>query len=272
MTLTGTKRSHTKGEEPGSIRSASALRFMLWIGPIALVLCFILWMSPLALAAASAADTASENASETPEVVDPDRSGSISLTFTYYDETAHKTFPVTGGYSVGLYKVADFVIDDGYKFRTDERFSAAGEIPATDEALDSANQKLAADMAKIASSYDYDVKPQAMDAEGKVYFDGLEVGLYLVKQAEKGSGDKEYTIAPFLISIPARNTDGSLSYDVDAKTKPVLIDKKVPPEPEKPDKPGRKLPQTGQLWWPSMVMGAAGALFIIIGLAGKAKK
>ena len=262
---------------------------MLWIGPIASVLCFILWMSPLALAAVSAADTAAKISSETPtgqpaimseetnsskaaEMVDLDRRGSISLTFTYYDETSQKTYPVTGGYSVGLYKVADVIVDNGFKFKTDERFSAAGEIPATDEALDSANQKLAADMAGIAAAYDYDIKPQAMDAEGKVFFDGLEVGLYLVKQAEKGSGDKAYTIAPFLISIPARGTDGSLSYDVDAKTKPVLIDKKVPPEPEKPDKPGRKLPQTGQLWWPSMVMGAAGALFIIIGLADKAKK
>lgn len=262
---------------------------MLWIGSIVSLLCLILWMSPLALAAASAAETpakissetlaeqpafASEetNSSKATETVDPDRRGSISLTFTYYDETAHKTFPVTGGYSVGLYKVADFVIDDGYKFRTDERFSAAGEIPATDEALDSANQKLAADMAVIAAGYDYDVKPQAMNEEGKVYFDGLEVGLYLVKQAEKGSGDKAYTIAPFLVSIPARNTDGTLNYDVDATTKPVQIDKKIPPKPDHPDKPHRRLPQTGQLWWPSMLMGAAGALLVIIGLADKAKK
>ena len=293
MSLKGTNRSHRKGKEPRSVLIASALSAMLWMGALTSSLCLALWLNPFTPVAAFAAETSVENSAknspETPaektaiaseetnsskaaEMVDLDRRGSISLTFTYYDETSQKTYPVTGGYSVGLYKVADVIVDNGFKFKTDERFSAAGEIPATDEALDSANQKLAADMAKIASGYDYDVKPQAMDAEGKVYFDGLEVGLYLVKQTKEGSGDKVYTIAPFLISIPARNTDGSLSYDVDAKTKPVLIDKKVPPEPEKPDKPGRKLPQTGQLWWPSMVMGAAGALFIIIGLAGKAKK
>ena len=218
MSLKGTNRSHRKGKEPRSVLIASALSAMLWMGALTSSLCLALWLNPFTPVAAFAAETSVENSAknspETPaektaiaseetnsskaaEMVDLDRRGSISLTFTYYDETSQKTYPVTGGYSVGLYKVADVIVDNGFKFKTDERFSAAGEIPATDEALDSANQKLAADMAGIAAAYDYDIKPQAMDAEGKVYFDGLEVGLYLVKQAEKGSGDKAYTIAPF---------------------------------------------------------------------------
>ncbi len=270
MTPKGRDRSHRKGKGPRGILIASALSAMLWMGAVTSALCLVLWMDPLTSAAASAEN----DPTKATEMVDLDRRGSISVTFTCYDEKTGKTYPLTGGCSVGLYKVADVIVDNGFKFRTDERFSSAGEIPATDEALDKANQKLAADMAKIASGYEYDVKPQAMDEKGKVYFDGLEVGLYLVRQAEKGSGDKEFTIAPFLVSVPGRGSDGALIYDVDAATKPIQVDKTVPPEPKPPvpDKPHRRLPQTGQLWWPVMLMGAAGALLVILGLADKAKK
>ena len=150
------------------------------------------------------------SAAENHEMLDPDRIGSISITFTYYDETAKKTKPVTGGNSVGLYKVADVIVDNGFKFVTDERFAGAGTIPDTDEALDAANLDLAEKMAATAKSYAYDVQPKAMDAQGKVSFEGLEVGLYLVVQAAQGEGDNKFVLTPFLITIPQKNPDGSL--------------------------------------------------------------
>ena len=104
------------------------------------------------------------SAAENHEMLDPDRIGSISITLSYYDETAKETKPVTGGNSVGLYKVADVIVDNGFKFVTDERFAGVGEIPNTDDALDSANLDLAEKMAAIAKSYDFDVQPKAMDA------------------------------------------------------------------------------------------------------------
>ena len=116
-------------------------------------------------------------AAENTETLDPDRTGSISITFTYYDENTKTTKPVTGGNSVGLYKVADAVVDNGFKFAVDERFAAVGEIPDTDEALDSANLDLAEKMAAIAENYAFDVASVETDAQGKVSFDGLEVGL-----------------------------------------------------------------------------------------------
>ena len=128
------------------------------------------------------------SAAESTETLDPDRTGSISITFTYYDETSKTTKPVTGGNSVGLYKVADVVVDNGFKFAVDERFAAAGEIPNTDEALDSANLDLAKKMTAIAEKYDFDVQSKEMDAEGKVTFKGLDVGLYLVVQDAQGTG------------------------------------------------------------------------------------
>ena len=205
------------------------------------------------------------SAAESHEMLDPDRIGSISITFTYYDETAKTTKPVTGGNSVGLYKVANVIVDNGFKFVTDERFAGAGTIPDTDEALDAANLDLAEKMAAIAKSYDFDVQPKAMDAQGTVSFDGLEIGLYLVMQDAQGTGDNKLTIAPFLITVPQRNPDGSLSYDVIAKAKPIGVAKEKVTPPPTP----RRLPQTGQMWWPVVLLAGLGVIAFCFGMIRK---
>ena len=160
------------------------------------------------------------------------------------------------------------VIDNGFRFVLDPRFAAAGEIPETSEELDGANAELAAKMAKIAAAYDFDIAPVGMDSGGTVSFSDLKVGLYLVMQAGRGSGDSKFEIAPFLVSIPYHNPDGTWNYDVSAQSKPITITWYPPESPDKPVKP-RKLPQTGQLWWPVMALGAAGMAFIIAGTAMK---
>lgn len=207
------------------------------------------------------------SAAENHEMLDPDRIGSISITFTYYDETAKETKPVTGGNSVGLYKVADVIVDNGFKFVTDERFAGAGTIPDTDEALDAANLDLAEKMAATAKSYAYDVQPKAMDAQGKVSFEGLEVGLYLVVQAAQGEGDNKFVLTPFLITIPQKNPDGSLVYDVDAQSKPLGIGKVVPTPPSPPTP--SHLPQTGQMWWPVVLLAGLGVIAFCFGMIRK---
>lgn len=210
------------------------------------------------------------SAAENQEKPDLDRLGSISITFTYYDKNTNTTKPVTGGNSVGLYKVADIVADNGYKFLADERFAGAGEIPDTDESLDAANLNLAKKMAAIAEGYAFDVPSVETDSQGRVSFGGLEVGLYLVKQDAQGTGDNRMVITPFLITIPQKNPDGSLIYDVDAAAKPIGVAKEeVPPPPPPPNPPPRRIPQTGQLWWPVMVLGGMGVLLICIGMIRK---
>lgn len=206
-------------------------------------------------------------AAESTEILNPDRIGSISITFTYFDESSGTTKPVTGGNTVGLYKVADVVVDNGFKFVVDERFASAGEIPDTDAALDAANLELAEQMAAIAESYAFDVAPAEMDAQGKVSFGGLSVGLYLVKQDAQGTGDNKMVITPFLITIPQKGTDGSLIYDVDAAAKPIGAAKEEVPPPTPPKPP--VLPQTGQLWWPVMVLGGVGVLALCVGMVRK---
>lgn len=175
---------------------------------------------------------------------------------------------MAGSNSVGLFKVADVEVHNGFIFVVDPRFASAGEIPATSEELDSVNIELAGKMAKIAADYDFDIAPVEMDSDGTASFSDLEVGLYLVMQAKQGTGDSNFVIAPFLVSIPYRNPDGSLTYDVNAQTKPIGIAWIPPESPDDPDKP-KKLPQTGQLWWPVLALGAAGAAFIIAGAAIK---
>lgn len=209
-------------------------------------------------------------AAEDKEALDPDRAGSISITFTYYDENTKTTRPVTGGNSVGLYKVADVIQDNGGAwFEEDERFAGAGEIPDTDEALDAANLDLAKKMAATAENIAFDVQPKAMDAEGKVSFDDLEVGLYLVVQDARGEGDNKFYITPFLITIPQKNPDGSLVYDVDAQSKPLGIAREEVPPPPTPPTPPKHLPQTGQLWWPVMALAGLGILAVCFGMIRK---
>lgn len=207
-------------------------------------------------------------AEEVREFPDLDKTGSITATFTYYDKGSGNTLPVAGGNSVGLFKVADVEVHNGFIFVVDPRFASAGEIPATSEELDSVNIELAGKMAKIAADYDFDIAPVEMDSDGTASFSDLEVGLYLVMQAKQGTGDSNFVIAPFLVSIPYRNPDGSLTYDVNAQTKPIGIAWIPPESPDDPDKP-KNLPQTGQLWWPVLALGAAGAAFIIAGAAIK---
>ena len=235
-------------------RSSKLQKNTVWRAA-ALAMClalFLAWTAPLTAAAS--------NREQFPDI---ERLGSITATFTYYDKDSGETLPVSGGNSVGLFKVANVIIDDGFRYVVDPRFASVGEIPSTSEELDRLNIELASKMAKIAENLDFDHGPVEMDSNGTASFSDLEIGLYLVMQAKQGTGDNNFVIAPFLISIPYENPDGTWRYDVNAQSKPIGI-AWIPPE--SPDKP-KKLPQTGQLWWPVMALGAAGAAFIIAGVA-----
>ena len=168
-----------------------------------------------------------------------------------------------------LFKVAEVVADNGYRLKVDDRFASVGEIPATSEELDIVNMDLAEAMEKIAKDYDFDVPSQETDANGQVSFDGLEAGLYLVMQDARGEGENRFFLSPFLISIPYRNADGSLAYDITADAKPIGVYKEQVPPPPAPTP--KKIPQTGQLWWPVAMLGAAGVLFVVMGMVRRSK-
>lgn len=230
-----------------------------------LVFVLPLWMSLLAPLLIPLLMPVTAQASESREILDPDRLGSIRLKFTYWDEKTGDTYPVSGGNSVGLYRVAYAEIDNGFHYVLDERFDSVVKLPSETEELEKANLELAEKLAAAAKSggYDFDKAPVEMDQEGEVFWDGLPVGLYLVVQDVKGTGDNAFTILPFLISVPNRNPDGSLNYDVNGESKPLAVYfTSGGDDPVKPD----RLPQTGQLWWPVMVLVPTGVLLVLVGL------
>ena len=224
----------------------------------ALTMCLVLSMTGMA---ASAAES---------EMLDLNRKGSLSITFTYDGK------PISDGNKVGIFKVADAVFDDsyGYKFVWNGEFAAAGAMP---ENLDAVNGKLAEKLVNIAKDKKVPLfrNSQELDSNGKVTFSDLDVGLYLVvhtNKIETTLADKStvtYTINPFLVSVP-QNDDGKLNYDVVTKPK-VSPYKETTPPPKKVVPPPKRVPQTGQLWWPVMVMGIAGAVFVTFGLVRKMK-
>ena len=224
---------------------------------LALSMCLVMPLTAIPVSAA-------EN-----EAPDLDRTGSLTITYKYYNEKTKETESVSKGNSVGLFKVAEVVADNGYRFKVDNRFASVGEIPATSEELDIVNMDLAEAMEKIAKNYDFDVPSQETDANGQVSFDGLEVGLYLVMQDARGEGENRYFLSPFLISIPYRNADGSLAYDITADAKPIGVYKEQVPPPPAPTP--KKIPQTGQLWWPVPMLGAAGVLFVVMGMVRRSR-
>ncbi len=218
----------------------------------ALIVCLAISMTGMAVSAAEYG------------MPDLDRIGSLSITFTVSGE------PISSGNEVGIYKVADAIEDQGYKFVFKDAFAAAGEVP---EDLDSVNRDLAVKLEKIAKDHNVPMygSSKKLDAGGNVSFSDLEVGLYLIvhtKKTEITLSDKTkvvYTINPFLVSIPQRE-NGEYVYDVTSKPK-VAPQKDVTPPKKNPPPP--RLPQTGQLWWPVMVLAGLGVLMLCIGMIRK---
>ena len=221
-----------------------------------LTVCLAMMMTGMAVSAAG------------PDIPDLNRKGSLSITFTVKGE------PISDGNEVGIYKVANVVEDNGFKFVFNDTFAEAGEMP---EDLDAVNGELALKLEKIAKKKNASLyeSSQKLDSSGNVTFSDLEVGLYLIvhtKKTEITLSDKTkvvYTINPFLVSIPQKE-DGEFVYDVSSKPK-VAPEKNVTPPKKTPPPPPKRVPQTGQLWWPVMVLGVAGAVFVTFGLIRKMK-
>lgn len=94
----------------------------------------------------------------------------------------------------------------------------------------------------------------AVDTEGKVTFDDLELGVYLIVQTEKSTGFD--VISPFIVTVPLE-TDGIWVYDVDAAPKlTVSNSSSTPDDPDDTDEPD--LPQTGQLNCPVSALALCG--------------
>lgn len=182
---------------------------------------------------------------------------SITVTMTYRGKA------LKGG-TLALYKVGDVAEEDGnYSFVPVEAIrgdlAQFGDIQSPD---------LAGKLSKLESKLTpVTALPQKVGEEGKVTFLNLPFGLYLVvqKTAPAGYGKTE----PFLVSLPYLY-EGEYQYDVASEPKTDL-EREAPTKPTSPPtKPhtpgGKKLPQTGQLWWPVPVLTCGGLGCIVVGL------
>ena len=214
-------------------------------------------------------------------VPDESRNGHCSITVSM----TYKGKAVRGG-TLALYKVGDVAEDGGnYSFVPAEEIQA--DIP---EFGDIESPDLAGKLCKLESKLTPVTDlPKKVGEDGNATFSDLTFGLYLVVQKTAASGYGK--TAPFLVSVPYLYAD-EYQYDVTSQPKTDL-EREVPTKPTgpttkptkptdpttKPTKPtgpttkpttssggGKKLPQTGQLWWPVPVLACAGLGCIAVGL------
>lgn len=151
--------------------------------------------------------------------VDFNQTGSITLTLRS-GSGSHQAIP---GGRFTLYHVADAEsLNGALTFSFTDGFANCGAT--LDDLSDSG---LAEHLAAYAKTNGIAGTEKKADSTGKVVFDNLSVGLYLIVQSGSVSG--WYPISPFIVSIPMTNAEGTgWIYDVDASPK-------AEPRPESPD-------------------------------------
>lgn len=176
------------------------------------------------------------------EVPDVNRQGSIGIAMRYNGS------PVAGG-TLTLYRTGDILENDGnYGFVLSEQFAEAGI------SLDSVQSpETAKKLALFAKQHSITGQTGTISSDGKLEFEKLQPGLYLLVQSKAAQG--YYSIKPFLVSVPMSES-GSYSYHVDASPK-------VSPLP-KPPADNQEQPKTGQSGWPIWTFILSGAALIVL--------
>lgn len=191
----------------------------------------------------------------------PDLSMKGSLTFTMDVDGQ-----LLDSGNLNLYYVAGLVqtSERRYDFRLVDELEAVGATLDTDDLYDAAQAKRL--LADAHEALDRHLSLPIED--GKVRFDNLNTGLYLVWQDADDASDGYDAIAPFLISVP-KWQNGIYALDVDANPKVPFVTEPPPPDTPPPPPhtppPPPELPHTGQLNWPIPVMAISGTVLLIVG-------
>lgn len=151
---------------------------------------------------------AAEPAADDRIIPDPSQKGSLTVVFT--NEAGE---PDKFGNKVGLYKVADIKVDDGFSLVYDELFESVGKPPYRDAQLGPDLAQKINETAEI-KGISLDAPSEEIWSDGQVTFKGTEAGLYLVVQTYRISDSEKSLISPFLVMIPERKADGTLNYNV----------------------------------------------------------
>jgi len=191
------------------------------------------------------------------DVIDPDQTGSISITMQTSDgETV-------GGGTLALYRVAQVCVDEtgqnSYQL-TDEFANSGADL----------SDLSASTLADTLSSYVESSDPVAYETagigeDGCAAFETLELGVYFVLQTETAIG--YYAVSPFIVTVPM-DVNGTLVYDVDASPKVEAV-VEVPDDQPTPTPTTTTteelLPQTGAILWPMALMATLGLALLFGG-------
>lgn len=213
------------------------------------------------------------------------KDGAIAIT------VKDSTGKVVPGGSLTIYRVANAVYNDAnQEFVLTDDFSGCGvqlssyvkPTAGSDHPTIAVSEQLIEKFDGYARKNKISGTEKEIGTNGKLTFDGLSMGLYLVAQTE---GAKQYTtINSFLVSLPGWNDKkGEWVYTVDASpkvgtvspvptdptTEPTTAPTTTPPttKPTTSTTPstGNKIPQTGHAWLPVWVLTAAGLTLVVIG-------
>lgn len=196
---------------------------------------------------------------------DPTQNGSIEIVMQK-DGTA-----VSGG-SLTLHQVGTLIEENGtYHYELVESLKTS-ELVLDDLQSPQLAEELAA---KVNPG---EGNKKEIDAEGKIAYTDLELGVYLLIQEEAPKGYSK--LSPFLVTVP-EVVNGEYIYQVQAGPKIALAPEVTPaptptappapvitPQPESTPIPSTtppKLPQTGQLNWPIPVMAVVGLWLFAMG-------
>ena len=140
-----------------------------------------------------------------------DASGSLSLTYKSGDK-------VLAGQDIEAYHVASVSSNAEYTLTP-----AFKDYPVNVKGITSQNEwndVTATLNAYILSDSVAPTKHGTTDSNGKVTFDNLDTGLYLIRRASNGSSDAISGFDPFIISVPSLDDSGDWIYDIDSYPKP----------------------------------------------------
>lgn len=101
----------------------------------------------------------------------------------------------------------------------------------------------------------------ANSQNGEVVFDSLDRAIWLVFCQE----EQEYRFNPYFIFLP-QTINGKVQYEVVAEPKVEKNTTESEPVIPNTNQTGDKLPQTGQLWWPILMLAIAGGCLVILGV------
>lgn len=142
-----------------------------------------------------------------------------------------------GGGRLEIFKVADLALDDdGNLFwQVDEAFEGASA-----DLSDPQNPQLVNYLEDYVSRQSLSGITSSISEEGTAQFDGLDLGLYLVRQTRPASGYQK--MSSFLIDVPAIE-DETVNYQVEAFPKAAVNPRDLPTAPDTENTP--KAPDTG---------------------------